>query len=221
MSRRVAGTPISHLAVCLALLCSCAQAYAPTPREECERRNHALCELNNLPFEQAAPCPPGSRTLRPPSKENCDAIRPQPVSPAGQPVSSSPPSTPAVPNDFARYAAVEHWLIPTVVIGGSALAALGIVWLLYRRRGSPRPDPASSRGFWSILTVSQFVGLVCALAASKASFQTITASYHDNNTAAPTLIGAAVAMAVFFVIQPVAALLSGVLIRRLWLSGNR
>lgn len=101
-----------------------------------------------------------------------------------------------------------------MVIAGSALAALCIIWLLYRRLRFPRPDPASLRELWPILTVSQSVGLVCALAASTASFQTITASYHDNDTAAPTLIGAAVAMAVFFIVQPVAALLSGVLIRR-------
>lgn len=66
--------------LCLWLLTGLAQAFVPTPKDDCLHRNEAICRINGMEVHQAQPCPPHAQTIRPLGTEDCsrfDAPRTQ------------------------------------------------------------------------------------------------------------------------------------------------
>ena len=190
----------------LLLTLTVSRADVPTAEQDCRNRNAALCETAGVEFVVDGPCPATARTIRPPGLENCDTVTAQitrePVpSPAAHPAAKSP-STPR--DDLASWGRVERWLLPALVLVGAALIVGVAAWAFRRHHRNRRTGDStrtSGRSLVQLAAAATFAVLIAWQAAGEA-FNRIFASYDNHDTAAPLLIAAPVAFAVFLLLLP-------------------
>ena len=202
----------------LLLTLAVSRADVPTAEQDCRNRNSALCETAGVEFVVDGPCPATARTIRPPGLENCDAVAAQitrePVpSPSDHPP-AKPPPTPR--DDLASWRRVERWLPSAVVLVGGVLVTGIATWALRRLfRNRNADDPTSAGRSVVQLIVAATIAVLLAWQAAGAAFNRIFGSYDNHDTAAPLLIAAPVAFAVFLLVLPAAFATSAWLLRRL------
>jgi hypothetical protein len=216
---RLATTRAAIAALLSAGVC---QADVPTAQEDCVNRNAALCELNGVPYMHNGPCPEAAKTVRPPGKEDCSVVaNNRPESRLPEKAILPPPPAIAPHTDLARIGSIERWLLPAILIGGTALGLVLFVFLLrrlFRRRRDGTPAPGKGKPLLIILAGGA-CGLYPAYRAAGLAFNYIIASYHNYDTFGPTLIASAAAVLAFVVILPLAAALTaGILF---WLLGRK
>jgi len=203
----------------LLLTLAVSRADVPTAEQDCRNRNAALCETAGVEFVVDGPCPATARTIRALGLENCDTAatqvtrKPAPSQPDHP--ATQPPSTPR--DDLARWGRVERWLLPTLVVVGAVLL-IGVAALALRRlyRNRNADDSARSAGRSALqLIVAATIAVVVAWRAAGSAFNRIFGSYDNHDTAAPLLIAAPVAFAVFIVVLPAVFATSAWLLRLL------
>jgi len=208
------------IAACVLLLTlTVSRADVPTAEQDCRNRNAALCETAGVEFVVEGPCPATARTIRPPGLENCDTVNAQitrepALSPSEIPA-TRPPSTPR--DDLARWGRVERWLLPALMLVGAALV-IGVAAWAFRRHHRNRHTGDSTRNAGrSIiqLVAAATIAVPVAWQAAGAAFNHIFASYDNHDTAAPLLIAAPVAFAVFVLLLPAVFAASTWLLRQL------
>ena len=190
----------------LLLTLGVSRADVPTAEQDCRNRNAALCETAGVEFVVEGPCPATARTIRPPGVENCDAaaaqITREPTpSPAGNP-ETKPPPTPR--DDLARWGRVERWLLPALMLAGAVLF-IGVAAWAFRRHHRNRTAGDSTRNTGRPvvqLVAAATIAVLLAWQAAGAAFNRIFASYDNHDTAAPLLIAAPAAFAVFLLVLP-------------------
>jgi hypothetical protein len=195
------------IAACVLLLTlTVGRADVPTAEQDCRNRNAALCETAGVEFVVDGPCPATAKTIRPPGLENCGTLAAQittePAPSAAGNLAAKSPSTPR--DDLARWGRVERWLLPALMLVGAALV-IGVAAWAFRRhyRSSNTGDSAPSTGRSIVqLVVAATIAVLLAWQAAGATFNRIFASYDNHDTAAPLLIAAPVALAVFVVVVP-------------------
>jgi hypothetical protein len=203
----------------LLLTLGVSRADVPTAEQDCRNRNAALCETAGVEFVVDGPCPATARTIRPPGLENCDAeaaqITREPApSPSDNPA-GKPPPTPR--DDLARWGRVERWLLPALMLVGGVLV-IGVAAWAFRRHHTNRNtgDPARNAGRSIVqLVAAATIAVLLAWQAAGAAFNRIFASYDNHDTAAPLLIAAPVAFAVFLLVLPAVFAGSAWVLRRL------
>ncbi len=203
----------------LLLTLTVSRADVPTAEQDCRNRNAALCETAGVEFVVDGPCPSTAKTIRPPGLENCDAnaaqvTREPALSPAGNPA-TRPPSTPR--DDLARWGRVERWLLPALMLVGAALV-IGVAAWAFRRHHRNRTAGDSTRNTGRPvvqLVAAATIAILLAWQAAGAAFNRIFASYDNHDTAAPLLIAAPVAFAVFVLLLPAVFAVSTWLLRQL------
>jgi hypothetical protein len=196
------------IAACVLLLLTLtvSRADVPTAEQDCRNRNAALCETAGVEFVVEGPCPATAKTIRPPGQENCDTVAAQVTrEPAPSPSSNpatKPLSTPR--DDLARWGRVERWLLPAVVLLAGVLA-VGAAALalrrLYRKRNAGDSTRSAGRSVIR-LGAAATIAVLVAWQAAGAAFNRIFASYDNHDTAAPLLIAAPAAFAVFLLVLP-------------------
>jgi hypothetical protein len=207
------------IAASLLLTLAVSHADVPTAEQDCRNRNSALCETAGVEFVVDGPCPATARTIRPPGLENCDAVdaqinREPAPSPSASPA-TKPPPTPR--DDLARWGRVERWLLPAVVLTGGVLV-IGVAAFALRRlfRNRNADDTAGSAGRSVLqLIAAATIAVLLAWQAAGAAFNRIFGSYDNHDTAAPLLIAAPVAFAVFVLVLPAVFAASAWLLHRL------
>ena len=208
------------IAACVLLLTlGVSRADVPTAEQDCRNRNAALCETAGVQFVVDGPCPATARTIRPPGLENCEAVAAQvtrepALSPAGHPATQLP-SSPR--DDLARWGRVERWLLPALMLVGGVLV-IGVAAWAFRRHHMNRNtgDSARNTGRSIVqLVAAATIAVPLAWQAAGAAFNRIFASYDNHDTAAPLLIAAPVAFAVFLLVLPAVFAGSAWVLRRL------
>jgi len=203
----------------LLLTLGVSRADVPTAEQDCHNRNAALCETASVEFVVDGPCPATARTIRPPGLENCDAIAAQITrepapSPAGNPAAQLP-SSPR--DDLARWGRVERWLLPALLLLGAVLIIGSAAWAFRRYHRNRHTGDSTRNAGRSIiqLVAAATIAVLLAWHAAGAVFNRIFASYDNHDTAAPLLIAAPVAFAVFVLLLPTIFAASAWLLRRL------
>lgn len=207
------------IAASLLLTLAVSRADVPTAEQDCRNRNAALCETAGVEFVVDGPCPATARTIRPPGLENCDAIAaqvtPEPaLSPAGNPATKP---TPTPRDDLARWGRVERWLLPALMLAGAVLVIGVAAWAFRRHHRNRHTGESVGNAGRSIiqLVAAATIAVPVAWQAAGAAFNRIFASYDNHDTAAPLLIAAPVAFAVFVLLLPAVFAASTWLLRRL------
>jgi len=211
---------IRLIAACVLLLTlTVSHADVPTAEQDCRNRNAALCETAGVQFVVEGPCPATARTIRPPGRENCDAVAAQITrepapSPAAHPATQLP-STPR--DDLARWGRVERWLLPALMLLGAVLVVGVAAWAFRRRHRNRNTGDATRNAGRSIvqLVTAATIAALLAWQAAGAAFNRIFASYDNHDTAAPLLIAAPVAFGVFVLVLPAVVAASTWLLRLL------
>lgn len=180
-------------------------------------RNMALCEINGLPVQQAGPCPGHARTLRAPGDENCAAVdhsRPQirHDKPAAQPRPAQAQTT----TDFAKRGNANSFVQAMLLIGGMLVLFLLYAYFFYRTAARRREQQASGMRFWFGLAGSLLVGVYAGYQSARLAFWQVSTHFHNNDTVGPALLGAALALLVFLIVQPLATMLTGLLLAKLF-----
>lgn len=190
----------------LLLTLGVSSADIPTAEQDCRNRNAALCETAGVEFVVDGPCPATARTIRPPGLENCDTVAAQITrepapSPADNPATKPPPTQ---RDDLARWGRVERWMLPALMLVGAVLVIRVAAWAFRRHyRSRNTGDSARSAGRSVIqLVAAATIALLLAWQAAGAAFNRVFASYDNHDTAAPLLIAAPVAFAVFLLVLP-------------------
>ena len=190
----------------LLLTLTVSRADVPTAEQDCRNRNAALCETAGVEFVVDGPCPATARTIRPPGLENCDTVAAQvtrepALSPAGHPA-TQPPSTPR--DDLARWGRIERWLLPALMLAGAVLVIGVAAWAFRRHHRNRHTGESVGNAGPSIiqLVAAATIAVPVAWQAAGAAFNRIFASYDNHDTAAPLLIAAPVAFAVFVLLLP-------------------
>jgi len=203
----------------LLLTLTVGRADVPTVEQDCRNRNAALCETAGVEFVVDGPCPATARTIRPPGLEDCDAVAAQitrePVpSPSDNPA-ARPPPTPR--DDLASWGRVERWLLPALVLVGGVLLTGIAAWALrrlYRNRNAADSARSAGRSVLQLI-VAATIAVLAAWQAAGAAFNRIFGSYDNHETAAPLLVAAPVAFAVFVLVLSAVFATSAWLLRRL------
>jgi len=195
------------------------RADVPTVEQDCRNRNAALCETAGVEFVVDGPCPATARTIRPPGLENCDAVAAQITrEPVPRPSDNPPARPPPTPrDDLARWGRVERWLLPALVLGGGVLVTGIAAWALrrlYRNRNAADSTRNAGRSVLQLI-VAATIAVLAAWQAAGATFNRIFDSYDNHDTAAPLLIAAPVAFAVFLLVLPAVFATSAWILRRL------
>ena len=203
----------------LLLTLTVSRADVPTAEQDCRNRNSALCETAGVEFVVDGPCPATARTIRPPGLENCDAIAaqvtPEPApSPAGHPATKA---TPTPRDDLARWGRVERWLLPALMLAGAVLVIGVAAWAFRRHHRNRHTGESVGNAGRSIiqLVAAAAIAVPVAWQAAGAAFDRIFSSYDNHDTAAPLLIAAPVAFAVFVLLLPAVFATSAWLLRLL------
>jgi hypothetical protein len=158
--------------------------------------------------------------------ENCATVAAQITGePAPSPSTipaATPPPTPR--NDLASWGRVERWLLPAVVLVGGVLVIGIAAWAfrrLYRKRNAGNAARSAGRSVLQLIAAAT-IAVLLAWQAAGAAFNRIFGSYDNHDTAAPLLIAAPVAFAVFILVLPAAFAASAWLLRLLGKAlGNR
>jgi hypothetical protein len=205
--RKVVQWGIAYAAASVLLLTlTVSRADVPTAEQDCRNRNAALCETAGVEFVVEGPCPATARTIRPPGRENCAAVAAQVTrEPAPSPSGNSarqPPSTPR--DDLARWGRVERWLLPALAVVGAVLFIGFAAWAFRRHHRNRNTGDSTRNAGRSIVqpVVAATIAVLVAWQAAGAVFNRIFGSYDNHDTAAPLLIAAPVALAVFVVVLP-------------------
>ena len=207
-------------AACVLLLTlGVSRADVPTAEQDCRHRNAARCEAAGVEFVVEGPCPATAKTIRPPGLENCDTVAAQitrepATSPAGHPA-TQPPSTPR--NDLASWGRVERWLLPALMLVGAVLV-IGVAAWAFRRHLRNRhagDSVGNARRPIIHLVAAAAIAVPVAWHAAGATFNRLFQSYDNHDTAAPLLIAAPVAFAVFALLMPAVFAVSTWLLHRL------
>jgi hypothetical protein len=205
------------IVVSMLLACAVGRADVPTAEEDCRNRNSALCESFGVVSMVDGPCPATARTVRPSGAERCDQVAtqvqqqsiPAPSSNATAKKSSRPR------DDLARLGQIERWLLPTLVLAGGALAIGMVGWALrrlYLKRNSG--DAVRRGGRSAIQVVAAFaIAVLVAWQAAGVAFQRMFSSFDNHDTAAPVLLAAPVAFAVFILVAVLAFAASAWILR--------
>lgn len=197
-----------------------AHADVPDAKEDCVIRNSALCEVNGVRSMIRGPCPETWKTIRPPGTEDCDALaapvaQPQPppqqpdVTPRSEPIRAQGSARdnqslrPMGPNDMARFAATERWLLPTIILGVPSALVLAIAFLWWRSRRKRTPTGTRLVGGLATFAISVVVALPVASWASKSVFGKVFNSFDNHDTVAPFLLAAPVAVLTFAAVMTV------------------
>jgi len=203
----------------LLLTLTVSRADVPTAEQDCRNRNAALCETAGVEFVVDGPCPATARTIRPPGLENCDAVAAQvtrepALSPSEIPA-TRPPSTPR--DDLARWGRVERWLLPALMLVGAVFVIGVAAWAFHRRHRNRHTGESVDNAGRSIiqLVAAAAIAVPVAWQAAGAAFNRIFSSYDNHDTAAPLLIAAPVAFAVFVLLLPAIFATSAWLLRLL------
>jgi len=204
MHSRVRTRLIAAAVLLLTIIVS--RADVPTAEQDCRNRNAARCESAGVEFVVDGPCPATARTIRLPGLENCDAVAAQITrepapSPSGHPATKPPP----IPrDDLARWGRVERWLLPAVMLLGGVLVIGVAAWAFRRRHRSRNTGDSARNAGRSIIQLGAAAAIAALVAwqAAGAAFNRIFASYDNHDTAAPLLIAAPVAFAVFLLVLP-------------------
>jgi hypothetical protein len=203
----------------LLLTLTVSRADVPTAEQDCRNRNAALCETAGVEFVADGPCPATARTIRPPGLENCEAVAAQvtrepALSPAGHPATQLP-SSPR--DDLARWGRVERWLLPASMLVGAVLVIGVAAWAFRRRHRNRHTGESVGNAGRSIiqLVAAAAIAVPVAWQAAGAAFNRIFSSYDNHDTAAPLLIAAPVAFAVFVLLLPAIFATSAWLLRLL------
>jgi hypothetical protein len=168
----------------LLLTLAVGRADVPTAEQDCRNRKSALCETAGVEFLVDGPCPATARTVRPQGVERCDDLAP-PVTRASIPTPSG---------DVAAR--------PELVLVGAVLA-VGIAAWAFRRRYRNRDADDSTRSAGQSVMQSVAAAMIAVLVAWKsagAAFNHTFGSFDNHDTAAPLLIAAPVAFAVFVLV---------------------
>jgi hypothetical protein len=203
----------------LLLTLAVSRADVPTVEQDCRNRNAALCETAGVEFVADGPCPATARTIRPPGLENCDAVAAQITREPLPSPSDNPPARPAPTprDDLARWGRVERWLLPALVLGGGVLVIGVAAWALrrfYRNRNAADSTRNAGRSVVQLI-VAATIAVLVAWQAAGAAFNRIFGSYDNHDTAAPLLIAAPVAFAVFMLVLPAVFTTSAWLLRQM------
>jgi hypothetical protein len=190
----------------LLLTLTVGRADVPTAEQDCRNRNSALCETAGVEFVVDGPCPATARTVRPQGLEECGALPAQvsrkPIpSPSANVAANSPPSP---RRDLAWVGRMERWLLPAMVLlGGVLVVGIG-AWAVRRiNRNRNSGDSTRSAGGSVIrFGVAAAIAVLAAWQGAGAAFNRIFGSYDNHDTAAPLLIAAPVAFAVFCLLLP-------------------
>ena len=205
------------------------RADVPTPAQECRLRNAAICEVNGVQFMVDGPCPPGTRTIRPPGDEPCEEVAPitprivqlptatmaaaQMPALQGAALPSTVQAAPAPVRDLAWVGQAERWFLPLLlVVGGLLLAGLCLLLLRWRRAArKDRPAADLARPLLQLL-----VAAVCAVPlgyqAAAATFQNVFSRADNHDSALPWLLAAPVAVLVFLLVTGLSFALIGLLL---------
>jgi hypothetical protein len=194
-------------AAVLLLTLGASRADVPTAEEECRLRNSALCETGAVQFIVDGPCPSTARTIRPPGHESCDnvasQVRKESVPPPSGNLAATPRSSPR--QDLAWVGRTERWLLPALLLIGGFLAvgigALAFRWL-YRSRNAGHSIRSAGRSVIQVGAAAT-IAVLAAWQVAGAAFNRIFGSFDNHDTAAPLLIAAPVAFAVFLLLLPV------------------
>lgn len=178
-------------------------------------RNMALCEINGLPVQQAGPCPNHARTLRAPGDENCAAVdnsRPKirHDKASAQPRSAQTQTT----ADFAKPGGADSFVKPTLLIGSMMVLFLLYAYFFYRTAARRREQQVSGMRFWSGLAVPLLVGVYAGYQSASLVFWQVSTHFHNNDTLGPALLGAALALLAFLIVQPLVTMLAGLLLAK-------
>ena len=158
----------------------------------------------DVEFMVDGPCPETARTVRPQGTERCDRVTAQALEQSIATPSSRETATAASSprDDLARLGQIERWLLPTVVLTGGALAIGMVAWALrrlYQKRNTGDSIRRTGRSVIQVVVATVIAGLV-AWQAAGVTFQRMFSSFDNHDTAAPALIAAPVALAVFIAV---------------------
>jgi hypothetical protein len=193
----------------LFLLSSVSYAYIPSPKDECEYRNSAICEIRGVQHVVAGECPQGAVVLRPPGKERCDELGEMDARREGTTIPESPvrvmPDNPS--QHLKGMEPTPRWILPALVIATALIATGLVIWAmrwvwLKRKQGNVL--------FMGIATVFRY--LISALCAGYAFYSVFGMVFlnifdrYNHDSAGPAILAAppaliasvAVALAVFF-----------------------
>ena len=171
----------------------------PTPQQECEVRNLAVCVFtaSGVKSSQPSPCPPGSLTLKPGGIENCSA--PAPSANRFAAPTRATATTTFHGTDLAWIGGIERWLIPVMVYTLLGCVAM-LVWVLVRRR----PAAGSAvRGDTMAVLISAACSVASGWKAASASFGVVFNSYDNHDSAAPLLLGVPVWLGTFVIVTAI------------------
>ena len=186
-----------YAAVLLWFVAGICAADVPTPQQECEYRNLAVCSFapSGMQSMQPGPCPPGSQTIKAAGVEDCSV---EAIAAHAEVAPTPAKKTQQLPrrDDLARLGSIERWLIPALIYAAIGVAAL-LAWNLWRRRRAANTGAPGQ--VVAVLISAGFAVSVGWKVAGKA-FSGAFNAYDNHDSAAPALLASPVWLVTFLLV---------------------